>query len=194
MNCRACTIGLTLFVSLSLVLPIVGRADDDPPASQPYGDAPHEIPGKIEAEHFDRGPAEVAYHDVDEENLGADYREATQVDIEKRPDASNGHGVGWTRKGEWIVYSVDVKETGEYTLEIPVASNKQGGTFHLEFDGEDVTGPIRVPDTGGWDKLKLIKHPGVKLTAGTYRMRMVMARQGPSGSIADLDYLRFFKK
>ena len=26
--------------------------------------------------------------------------DATQVDIEKRPDASNGHGIGWTRSGD----------------------------------------------------------------------------------------------
>ena len=45
-----------------------------------------------------RGASGVAYQDTDEANRGADYREATQVDIEKRSDASNGHGIGWTRK------------------------------------------------------------------------------------------------
>jgi len=162
--------------------------------TKPYDGKPHAIPGTIEAEHYDDGPAEKAYHDIDEENLGVDYRLATQVDIEKRPDASNGHGVGWTRKGEWIIYTVVVKETGEYTLEIPVASDKKGGTFHLEFDGTDVTGPIQVPDTGGWQKLKLITKRGVKLTKGNFTMKMVMDSQGPSGSIGDIDYLRFIKK
>ncbi len=162
--------------------------------TKPYGGKPHMIPGTIEAEHYDEGAADVAYHDNDKENLGADYRPGTQVDIEKRPDASNGHGVGWTRKGEWIVYTVVVKESGEYTLEIPVASNKNGGAFHLEFNGDDVTGPIHVPDTGGWQKLKLITKRGVHLDKGNFAMKMVMDHQGPSGSIGDIDYLRFVKQ
>jgi hypothetical protein len=70
--------------------------------SKPFQGKVHKIPGKVEAEHYDEGPPGVAYQDTDEANQGADYREATQVDIEKRSDASNGHGIGWTRKGEWL--------------------------------------------------------------------------------------------
>lgn len=164
---------------------------EKPAAPTPYHGKPHVIPGKIEAEHFDKGPAGVAYRDVDEKNLGADYREPTQVDIEKRDDASGGHGIGWTRKGEWLIYTVAIQEAGEYTLEAPVASNKQGGRFHLEIEGKDVSGPVEIPDTGGWQTLKVIRHPGVKLPQGTFPMKVVMDQQGPSGSIGDIDYLRF---
>jgi len=157
----------------------------------PYGDGPHAIPGRIEAEHYDKGQAGVAYHDVDADNQGVDYREQTQVDIEQRKDASNGHGVGWTRAGEWLTYTVAVQQTGEYTLEIPVASNKQGGTFHVEMDGTDVTGPIRVPDTGGWQNLKLLRIEGVPLVEGIFTMKLVMDAEGPSGSIADIDHILF---
>ncbi len=162
--------------------------------TKPYGGKPQVIPGTVEAEHYDEGPPGVAYQDDDEENLGADYRKDTQVDIEKRPDASNGHGVGWTREGEWIVYTVDVQEAGTYKLEIPVASNKLGGKFHLEFDGKDVTGPIQVPDTGGWQKLKLITKDGVQLEKGRFTMKVVMDSEGPSGSIGDIDLIRFVKQ
>lgn len=143
---------------------------------------------------FDKGDAGTAYHDTTPQNEGENYREATQVDIEKRPDASNGHGVGWTRAGEWIIYTVEVKTEGTYTLEIPVASNKKGGTFHLEFNGKNLTGPIEVPDTGGWQKLLLIKKEGVKLAAGTFAMKVVMDAEGPSGSIGDIDLFRFVKQ
>lgn len=161
--------------------------------NKPFHDKPHSIPGKVEAEHYDRGAAELAYHDNDEKNHGANYRGETQVDIEKRPDASNGYGVGWTQKGEWIVYSVKVKQSGNYTIEIPVASDKKGGTFHLEFNGQDVTGPISVPDTGGWDKLQRINKKDVRLRQGLFQMKMVMDSEGASGSIGDIDYLRFVK-
>ena len=161
--------------------------------SKPYKGKLHVIPGKIEAEHYDEGKAGLAYHDIDEKNHGAKYREATQVDIEKRPDASNGHGIGWTRKGEWLNYTVEVKEKGTYSIEIPVASNKKGGLFHLEIKGKDITGPIHIPDTGGWQILKVLKHKNVKLEKGRHVFRAVMDSEGPSGSIGDIDYFKFEK-
>jgi hypothetical protein len=174
------------FLALGMTLQTAESAE-----TKPFQGERGQIPGKIEAEHYDLGPAGVAYHDVDEQNRGADYREATQVDIEKRDDASNAHGVGWTRAGEWLVYSVTVKETATYTLQIPVASNKRGGAFHLEIDGKDVTGPLEVPDTGGWDRLERIKKNGIRLRAGNYRMKMIMDSVGPSTSTADIDCLIF---
>lgn len=163
-------------------------------ATEPYSGSPAEIPGVIEAEHYDKGDAGVAYHDTTPQNEGENYRETTQVDIEKRPDASNGHGIGWTRKGEWLIYTVGVKESGIYTIEFPVASNKQGGTFHIEFGGRDVTGPIAVPDTGGWHKLQTIRKEGVSLSAGVHAMKVQMDTEGASGSIGDIDLFRFIKQ
>lgn len=159
--------------------------------STPWKGNQHLIPGKIEAEHYDQGKPEQAYHDVDEENQGANYRGATQVDIEKRSDASNGHGIGWTRKGEWLAYKVAIEESGTYEIEIPVASQKKGGVFHLEINGKDVTGSIDVPNTGSWQKLVLLKHGNVTLERGVYLMKAVMDEEGPSGSIGDIDYFRF---
>lgn len=159
---------------------------------RPFGGTPHVIPGVIEAENFDEGGPGVAYVDREAENQGEKgYRGATEVDIEKRPDASNGHGIGWTRTGEWLIYTVEVKEAGTYTVEFPVASHRPGGVFHIEVNGADVTGPIRVPDTGGWDKLQTIKKEGVRLEAGTFQLKLVMDRQGLSGSIGDIDLMRF---
>tara|TARA_A100001037_G_C15011071_1_gene571725 strand:- start:135 stop:683 length:549 start_codon:yes stop_codon:yes gene_type:complete len=177
-------------ITLTLFLAITGLALAD---SKPFKNKAHAIPGTIEAEHYDEGKPGVAYSDVDPQNRGANYRGPTQVDIEKRPDASNGHGIGWTRKGEWLHYTVEVKTAGTYTIEMPVASNKMGGLFHLEIKGKAITKPIRIPDTGGWDKLKLIKCEGVKLTKGRHVIRVVMDEQGPSGSIGDIDFFKFVK-
>ncbi len=170
---------------------------EEPPVAAgvpaPYGGRPQRIPGTIEAEHYDEGPAGVAYHDNDPQNQGADYRKNTQVDIEKRDDASNGHGIGWTGKGEWLNYTVEVDADGVYKLEMPVASNKEGGLFHLEIRGNDLTGPIRIPDTGGWTILKRISHPGVKLSKGSHIIKVVMDEVGPSNNIGDIDYFKFTK-
>lgn len=161
--------------------------------TKPWNGEPHSIPGTIEAEHWDTGPAGVAYSDTDPENRGEDYREKTEVDIEKRSDASNGHGVGWTREGEWLVYTVEVKESGTYKIEIPVASKKEGGLIHLEFDGKDVTGSMRIPDTGGWQTLQLITKEGVVLEKGIFQMKLAMPEKGESGGIGDIDCFRFVR-
>lgn len=160
-------------------------------ATLPFGGTPRRIPGIVEAEDFDEGEAGVAYHDVNVANEGADYRGPTQVDIERRPDASNGHGVGWTRAGEWLVYTVEAAAPGPYTLEIPVASAKAGGRFHLEFDGTDATGPITVPDTGGWGKLQTIRIEGVRVPEGRSVMKVVMDAIGASMSVGDIDCFIF---
>ncbi|MFK5922623.1 MAG: carbohydrate-binding protein [Verrucomicrobiota bacterium] len=177
---------LILLATLALLTPQLNAQE-----STAYQGKVHSIPGLIEAEHWDEGKSGAAYHDVDEKNRGENYREKTQVDIEKRPDASNGHGIGWTKKGEWLVYTVNVKESGTYHIEIPVASKKPGGIFHMEMNGKDVTGPIKVPDTGSWQTLKTIVHKNVKLTKGIQRMKVIMDSEGDSKSIGDIDYYKF---
>ncbi|MEC9093252.1 MAG: carbohydrate-binding protein [Planctomycetota bacterium] len=160
-------------------------------STQPFRGKIHSIPGTIEAEHWDLGPAGVAYADQDQANQGEDYREKTEVDIEKRPDASNGYGIGWTRESEWLIYTVEVKASGTFRIEMPVASNKAGGLFHIEMNGKDVSGPIKIPDTGSWQKLMQLQHKGVKLQKGIYRMKVVMDKNGVSGSVGDIDYFKF---
>ena len=185
---------ITGAVALTLSTGLLAHAETPPEKPKPFKGVVQTIPGVVEAEHYDEGPAGLAYYDVDEKNHGVDYRGETQVDIEKRPDASNGHGIGWIREKEWVRYTVEVKEAGTYTLEIPVASNKAGGTFHIAFDDVDVSGPITIPDTGGWDKLKTLTIKDVTLKAGTQVMKLVMDKDGESGGIGDIDLVRFIAK
>ncbi len=160
--------------------------------TRPYGGKPHRIPGTIEAEHYDEGAPGEAYLDVDEKNHGAPYRDETQVDIEPRPDASNGYGIGWIKAGEWVLYTVDIREAGRYIVEIPAASAKEGGTFHLELDGRPITGPIHVASTGSWKKLGTLKAETVSLSTGVQRLKVVMDTEGAETNwVADIDLLRF---
>ena len=89
---------------------------------------------------------------------------------------------------------MDVKAAGTYRIDMQVACKGQGGTFHLEFNGVDRTGPIPVPDTGGWEHLKPFSHAGVKLIGGRQVMKVVMTTGGKSGSIGDIDYFKFVKQ
>jgi hypothetical protein len=157
---------------------------------------PQTIPGTVEAEDFDEGGEGVAYHDLDPENQEKHrpaYRDGG-VDLERRAAATQGYNLGWTRAGEWLLYTVDVAAPGTYRLEMLVASKGAGGTLHLEFDGVDRTGPITIPDTGGWQHLKLIEHDGVKLEKGRAVMKVVMRTDGASGSVGDIDFFRFSRR
>jgi hypothetical protein len=75
-----------------------------------------------------------------------------------------------------------------------VASKHSGGTFHIEFDGKDVTGPITIPDTGGWDKLQTLELKSIKLKKGRQAMKLVMDKNGEKGAIGDIDLVRFTKE
>ncbi|GIW87524.1 MAG: hypothetical protein KatS3mg108_1848 [Isosphaeraceae bacterium] len=176
-----------------LVILLVGAGIAGAQETKPFRGKPHAIPGTIEMEDYDEGGEGVAYHDADPENLEKEhppYRDGG-VDLEWRAAASQDYNLGWTRPGEWLIYTVEVTESGTYRIDAMVACQGEGGTFRLEFDGKDVSGPIRVPDTGGWQHLKPMRHEGIKLTAGTYRMKLVLDTPGVSGSIGDIDYLRF---
>jgi len=54
--------------------------------------------------------------------------------------------VGWTAPGEWIKYTVLVKETGTYALGIMYTSN-QGGKVSISVNDIDATGPVDIPST-----------------------------------------------
>jgi hypothetical protein len=171
-------------------------APEWPGPSRPYQNKVRVIPGTVETEDFDEGGEGVAYHDLEPENKETKrplYRESG-VDLEVREDASQKFNLGWTRPGEWLVYTVDVKETGTYTIEMMVACDKRGGLFRLEFNGVDKTGPVEVPDTGGWKNLKPFSKAGVKLESGRYAMKLVLDKGGERGSIGDIDYFRFVKQ
>jgi mannose/cellobiose epimerase-like protein (N-acyl-D-glucosamine 2-epimerase family) len=134
----------------------------------------------VEAENFDNGGEGVAFHDVDAVNNGKAYRD-TGVDIQATSDAGGGFNVGWTRAGEWLVYSVDVATAGNYDLDFRVASPATGGKFHLDVDGSNVTGAVAVPNTGGWQTWQNVKVAGVPLAAGPHLLRLALDVASGSG-------------
>jgi hypothetical protein len=80
----------------------------------PGPDAPI-LPGEIELENFDRGGEGVAFHDSDPTNNGGQYRN-TGVDIQAIP--AGGYSLGWVNPGEWLEYTVNVAESGDYVVEV----------------------------------------------------------------------------
>ncbi len=115
----------------------------------PYPDSitKHPIPGTLEAIDYDYGGEGVAYHDTDGINEGTGPRADEAVDTEFNDGGAN---IGWIHPGEWVEYSVNVDSTGLYDVELRVSSQPGGGQMEIHFNGEDRTGPIDIPATGGW--------------------------------------------
>src|SRR5262249_13909576 len=79
----------------------------------------------------------------------------------------------------------------QYTLESRVASSGTGGVYHVEVDGFDVTGPIAVPNTGGWQTWQTLVTPGISMTAGPHLVPAVFDTKGTTGFFCNLNYMRW---
>jgi hypothetical protein len=154
--------------------PVDGSAPSGPPAPPgsgggndpgPFYGTPMDIPGVVEAEDFDYGGEGVAYHDTDPENIGAAYRPDEGVDIEACSEG--GADVGWMANGEWMNYTVDVAQAGDYIITVREAGGNS--SFYIEFDGVDKTGTVPTYETGGWQTWVDIEVP-VTLSAGVQTM------------------------
>ena len=155
--------------------------------STPYSGTAPTMPGKIEFENYDGGGMDIAYYDTTASNTGAVYR-SNAVDIQASTDTGGGYNIGWTAAREWLKYTVNVGAAGTYAIDVRVASKGAGGTFHIEVNGVDKTGPMTVADTGGWQVWKTLTKTGVALSAGPQVIRVVMDATGASGSVANFNW------
>jgi Carbohydrate binding module (family 6) len=154
-------------------------------ASTPYGGTPWAVPGSFRAANFDNGGEGVAYHDSSAGNAGSVYR---QTDVDLQNCSEGGVDVGWVTAGEWLKYTVRVASSGQYRADFRVASAGQGGRFHLEMNGVNVTGSLTVPDTGGWQNWRTVS-ANVTLTAGQQFARLVM-ESAPNVSVGNFEWIQ----
>ena len=158
--------------------------------STPYSGTPVALPGRVEAENYDKGGEGVAYHDTTSGNSGNVYR-TNGVDVQATSDTGGGYNVGWIKAGEWLNYTVNVGSSRTYAIDVRVASPGAGGTFHIEMNGVNVTGSMTIPNTGAWQAWTTITKTGVALIAGPQIMRIVMETNGGSGSVGNINWIAF---
>jgi endonuclease/exonuclease/phosphatase family metal-dependent hydrolase len=158
-------------------------------AQTPFNGSAWTVPGSFQAEDFDNGAAGVAYKDNTPGNSGVGYR-STDVDIAST--SIGGYAVGWIGAGEWLRYTINVASSGNYKIIARVASSGSGGTFHIEFNGVDRTGPLTVPNTGGWNNYRDLPVV-VSLSSGVQAMKVVFDTAGASGAVANVSFFSFAK-
>jgi hypothetical protein len=147
--------------------------------STPFSGTPVALPGKIEAENYDKGGEGGAYHDTTSGNSTGLYRN-DGVDIQTTTDTGGGFKLKSAVAGEWLKYSVSVATAGTFTISARVTSGGSGGTFHVEVDGANVTGSLTVPNTGGWETWTTVSKSGIAIGAGPHTVRLVLDTNGSS--------------
>jgi len=148
------------------------------PLSTPYSGTPIAVPGTFEAENFDLGGEGVAYHDNTPGNQGGQYRLNEDVDIILSSDAlGGGYVVNNFETGEWLAYTVSVAASAQYDITLRVSSAFSTSAFHIEIDGQNVTGTVSVPNTGSWNTFQWVGKTGVPLAAGQHLLKIVADQQ-----------------
>lgn len=152
----------------------------------PYNDIAAEIPGKIEAENYDVAGQGFSYYDNDPENKGEQYRE-DGVDIVTTDD---GYAIGYTEKGEWLEYTVNVKKSGSYKVTANVSNGGELEGFALYIDDQLLTDSYTIEKTGeNWDVYKEIDVCEAELTEGEHTLKIKI-----EGSYVNIDWLKFADK
>ena len=150
-----------------------------PPTPQvPYDSVAVKLPAKIEAEKYDipgtgRGGDVDSYSDNEKTNQGdAKFRENQGVDI---VEGGTGMAIGYTASGEWLEYTVEVPEDGDYAIKASASTGMESASFCFLADGKAIGDTITVPQTGeDWSVYKEFDGGKAKLTKGTHVIRLVI--------------------
>ncbi|WP_246029283.1 family 43 glycosylhydrolase [Paenibacillus humicus] len=127
------------------------------------------LPGTIEAVHYRKGGEGTGYHDLTPANIGGSYR-SDAVDI--RSSAAEGKEVvGWNQTGEWLLYRVNVAESGTYDMTARLATTFPNVSFRVWDGAADLTGVVQAAGSGGWENWVNVSKKGLYLTAGYHELR-----------------------
>ena len=156
------------------------------------------IPGILYASDYDLGTMDYAYSDSDYAtyhintdnfqawNQGWQYRN-DGVDIENSSDTDgNGYQVGFTSEDEWLIFSVEIQESGFYNIVTRYASTSSG-IFSMELDGIPIVDNIILYNTGSYSNFVNKLTQGIYLPEGTFKLKMKMVTGGYNLSTINFD-------
>ena len=161
----------------------------DPEPQEPFKGSPIAIPGKVEVEDFDipgkgkneDGTDNASYSDDGENHGDSDYRKDTGVDLYKK---ATGIAAGYNNTGDWLEWTVNIAEAGDYTAVASVATEGTG-SFTLSIDGKSL-GEFTVTGSN-YDDFSDVKKK-VTLPAGKHVLRLDVTQE-----YFDIDYINFVK-
>jgi len=155
--------------------------------TKPYLGTAAAIPGKVEIENYDTGGKGLAFNDINTYVGEANTYRNDDVDLENCNDVGNGYSLGYTVAGEWLVYTVDVKTTGVYEVDVRYATQNNTAAFQLYLNDTAITSNTSVSSTGGWSTWVSKTITNIPLKAGDNKI-LKFAINGKDGNY---NYLNF---
>ena len=160
-----------------------------PTAPAAFRGKPAAIPGVVQAEDFDEGGQGIAYHDTDSVDTGNEKRRPRYrleaVDVDDCSDVGGGLNIGGIYSGEWLTYTVDIQDAGEYIVSVRFAS-PEGGLVRFEGTDHDPICEISLAATG-WNNWNTAASQPVYLDAGRQVIRVVFA-EPKTGCVCNLNW------
>ncbi|HTD92554.1 MAG TPA: carbohydrate-binding protein, partial [Chitinophagaceae bacterium] len=147
-------------------------------------------PGAVlQAVDYDLGKNGVAYSDNDTSNEGSAERARNVgnrgrvyrndgVDIRKDSARYESYYVSDIEKGEWLQYSINVLKKGQYTIQLLVAADKEGGSLSVKLGQNFIANDVKVPNTEGLKKWQMVEIKNVNLPAGKQVLRVYIGEGG----------------
>lgn len=122
-------------------------------------------PYELKAADFDFGKSGYAFIDADDNNRTGSYKyrqsngDIHGIAVEVQGDT--GVNIGYTNKGEWLVYTVEVQDEGDYIMDVSTSAPNNGGKFYIQLNEKTVTDIISTPNTGGYTNWAWLPNPPV---------------------------------
>ena len=138
---------------------------------------------------YDLGPNGIAYYDMDTANYristgkestgnrGRTYRN-DGVDIYEDSIQKGSFYVGHTEDGEWLQYTIDVLEEGNYNLKMSVSTVNSDGALSVSFDSARGKETLSIPSTSGNNNWELITVKNLPLKKGINHLRIRIEKGG----------------
>ena len=167
--------------AVDLVDPSKSTVSDEPPEEYgPYTEA-IAIPGKVQAENYNKGGADKAYMDLSKGNEGGKLRK-NDVDIYQ---PNMGIVVGHCQATEWLKYTVNVAADGDYEISANVAGDNGTGSFVLYMDDKRIGTEI-ANEGKGFDNFTTVSGGKATLTKGEHELKLEITNDW-----IDIDYVEF---
>lgn len=151
---------------------------------KPYLGTMAHIPGVIQAENYDVAGQGYSYYDNDETDKGGTGYRNDWVDIVTTED---GYALGYTEKGEWLEYTIEVEETADYDVIANVSNGFDVEGFKLYVNDTLLTEPYTIEKIcDDWSQYEEIRVGSVRLNKGVHVLKLFI-----SASYVNIDWLRF---
>ncbi|MEM9101108.1 MAG: carbohydrate-binding protein [Pseudomonadota bacterium] len=109
------------------------------------------------------------------------------VQIGNTTDTEDTGFIGWIENGDWSEYLIDVPTTGEYKLDVRVATDTNGGYIDFVIDGTVLTSVYVDPQlSDGWQDWVTVSDL-IVLSQGSQRLRLNF-RSSEGGGIFNINW------